>query len=133
MATCPERLGQAPSSVQRRGVFRHPRLANAGANGRFHCLRRVFRWHFPSLLGLASRITGLVLTVNLNHGLRYRRPRGAALFLFRSGQIRCRRPFAFLMVALIVLSFWRGQNLRGHGNRVLFSSTRVKQANTAPA
>ncbi len=52
-------------------------------------------------------------------GLRYRRPRGAALFLFRSGQIRCRRPLRVSDGCVDCPDFWRGQNLCRHGDQIL--------------
>jgi len=84
-------------------------------------------------LGLASRITGLVLTVNL--AMAYAIGDREALLSFFSDPDKfvAAAPFAFLMVALIVLIFGAGRISADKAIAFLFSSTRVKQANTAPA
>ena len=84
-------------------------------------------------LGLASRITGLVLTVNL--AMAYAIGDREALLSFFSDPDKfvAAAPFAFLMVALIVLIFGAGRISADTAITFLFSSTRVKQANTAPA
>src|ERR1700739_978453 len=84
-------------------------------------------------LGLASRITGLVLTVNLT--MAYVIGDREALFSFFSDPDKfiAAAPFAFLMVALIVLLFGAGRISADTVIAFLFGSTQVKQANTAPA
>ena len=84
-------------------------------------------------LGLASRITGLVLTVNLT--MAYVIGDREALFSFFSDPDKfiAAAPFAFLMVALIVLIFGPGRISADTVIAFLFGSTQVKQANTAPA
>src|SRR6201998_129165 len=84
-------------------------------------------------LGLSSRITGLVLTVNLT--MAYVIGDREALFSFFSDPDKfiAAAPFAFLMVALIVLIFGAGRISADTVIAFLFGSTQVKQANTAPA
>src|SRR6267378_5477190 len=84
-------------------------------------------------LGLASRITGLVLTLNL--AMAYAIGDRAALLSFFSDPDKfvAAAPFAFLMVALIVLIFGAGRISADTAIASLFGSARVKQANTAPA
>ncbi len=82
-------------------------------------------------LGLASRITGLVLTVNL--AMAYAIGDREALLSFFSDKFVAAAPFAFLAVSLIVLIFGAGRISADTAIAFLFSSTRVKQANTAPA
>ena len=84
-------------------------------------------------LGLASRITGLVLTVNLT--MAYVIGDREALFSFFSDPDKfiAAAPFAFLMVALIVLIFGAGRISADAAIAFLFSSARVKQANSIPA
>jgi putative oxidoreductase len=84
-------------------------------------------------LGLASRITGLVLTVNLT--MAYVIGDREALFSFFSDpdKFTAAAPFAFLVVSLIVLIFGAGRISADTVIGFLFGSTQVKQANTAPA
>jgi len=84
-------------------------------------------------LGLASRITGLVLTVNL--AMAYAIGDREALLSFFSDPDKfvAAAPFAFLMVALIVLIFGAGRIAADTAIASLFGSARVKQANSAPA
>ena len=84
-------------------------------------------------LGLASRITGLVLTVNLT--MAYVIGDHEALFAFFSDpdKFTAAAPFAFLMVALIVLIFGAGVISADAAITFLFSSARVKQANSVTA
>ena len=84
-------------------------------------------------LGLASRITGLVLTVNLT--MAYVIGDREALFSFFSDPDKfvAAAPFAFLMVALIVLIFGAGGISADAAITFLFSSARVKRANSVPA
>ncbi|HET6929314.1 MAG TPA: DoxX family protein [Candidatus Acidoferrum sp.] len=84
-------------------------------------------------LGLASRIIGLVLTVNLT--MAYVIGDREALFSFFSDPDKfiAAAPFAFLMVALIVLIFGAGRISTDTAITFLFGSARVKQANSVPA
>jgi putative oxidoreductase len=84
-------------------------------------------------LGLASRITGLVLTVNLT--MAYVIGDREALFSFFSDpdKFTTAAPFAFLVVSLIVLIFGAGRISADTVIGFLFGSTQVKQANTAQA
>ena len=83
-------------------------------------------------LGLASRITGLVLTVNLT--MAYVIGDREALFSFFSDPDKfiAAAPFAFLMVALIVLIFGAGKISADTAIAVLFGPGRVKQTNSVP-
>jgi putative oxidoreductase len=83
-------------------------------------------------LGLASRITGLVLTVNL--AMAYVIGDREALLSFFSDPDKfiAAAPFAFLLAALMVLIFGAG---RFSADRVIWfflRSERVEQADTAP-
>ena len=84
-------------------------------------------------LGLASRITGLVLTVNL--AMAYVIGDREALLSFFSDPDKfvAAAPFAFLMVALIVLIFGAGRIAADTAIASLFGSARVKQVNSALA
>src|SRR6201993_5099111 len=84
-------------------------------------------------LGLASRITGLVLSVNLT--MAYVLGDREALFSFFSDpdKFTAAAPFAFLVVALIVLIFGAGRISADTVIAFSFGSTQMKQANTAPA
>jgi putative oxidoreductase len=84
-------------------------------------------------LGLASRITGLVLTVNLTMAYIIGDREALLSFFSDPDKFVAAAPFAFLMVALIVLIFGAGRISADTAIAFLFSSTRVKQANTAPA
>ncbi|HET6928731.1 MAG TPA: DoxX family protein [Candidatus Acidoferrum sp.] len=81
-------------------------------------------------LGLASRITGLVLTVNLT--MAYVIGDREALFSFFSDpdKFTAAAPFAFLVVSLIVLIFGAGRISVDAAISSLFSSARVKQMNS---
>ncbi|MGB2662775.1 MAG: DoxX family protein [Candidatus Acidiferrum sp.] len=83
-------------------------------------------------LGLASRITGLVLTVNLI--MAYVMGDHEALFSFFSDPDKfvAAAPFAFLIVALIVLIFGAGRISVDAAIAFFFASDRVKQANAVP-
>jgi putative oxidoreductase len=84
-------------------------------------------------LGLASRITGLVLTVNLT--MAYVIGDREALFSFFSDpdKFTAAAPFAFLVVSLIVLIFGAGRISADTVIGFLFGSTQVKQANSVQA
>lgn len=83
-------------------------------------------------LGLASRTTGLVLTVNLI--MAYVIGDHEALFSFFSDPDKfvAAAPFAFLIVALIVLIFGAGRISLDAAIAFFFASDRVKQTNTVP-
>ena len=84
-------------------------------------------------LGMASRITGLVLTVNLT--MAYVIGDREALFSFFSDPDKfiAAAPFAFLMVALIVLIFGAGKISADTAITFLFGPAQVKQTNSVPA
>ena len=81
-------------------------------------------------LGLASRITGLVLTVNMI--MAYVIGDHEALFSFFSDPDKfiAAAPFAFLIVALIVLIFGAGKISVDTAISFFLGSSRVKQANS---
>jgi len=83
-------------------------------------------------LGLASRITGLVLTVNLTMAYVIGDREALLSFFSDPDKFVAAAPFGFLMVALMVLIFGAG---RISADRVIWfflRSERVEQANTAP-
>src|SRR5229473_2259223 len=84
-------------------------------------------------LGLLSRITGLVLTVNMI--MAYVFGDHDALFSFISDPDKfiAAAPFAFLIVSLIVLIFGAGKISLDAAIALFFGSARVKQANSVPA
>src|SRR5467141_867352 len=84
-------------------------------------------------LGLLSRITGLVLTVNMI--MAYVFGDHDALFSFISDPDKfvAAAPFAFLVVSLIVLIFGAGKISLDTAIALFFGSARVKQANSVPA
>src|ERR1700757_1845608 len=84
-------------------------------------------------LGLLSRITGLVLTVNMI--MAYVFGDHDALFSFISDPDKfvAAAPFAFLVASLIVLIFGAGKISVDVAIALFFGSARVKQANSVPA
>ncbi len=84
-------------------------------------------------LGLLSRITGLVLTVNMI--MAYVMGDHEALLSFFSDPDKfiAAAPFAFLIVSLIVLIFGAGKISVDTAIAFFFGSARVKQANSVPA
>src|ERR1700746_1820152 len=84
-------------------------------------------------LGLASRVTGLVLAVNLTMGYVIGDRAGMLSFFSDPDKFIAAAPFAFLMVALIVLIFGPGRISADTAVSSLFGSVRVKQANSVPA
>src|SRR5712692_9839868 len=84
-------------------------------------------------LGLASRITGLVLTVNMT--MAYIMGDREALLSFFSDPDKfiAAAPFAFLIASLIVLIFGAGKISADTALAFFFGSARVKQANSVPA
>jgi putative oxidoreductase len=84
-------------------------------------------------LGLASRITGLVLAVNLTMAYVIGDREALLSFFSDPDKFTAAAPFAFLLVSLIVLIFGAGRISADTVIALLFGSTQVKQANTAPA
>jgi putative oxidoreductase len=84
-------------------------------------------------LGLASRMTGLVLTVNLTMAYLIGDREALLSFFSDPDKFAAAAPFAFLLVSLIVLIFGAGRISADAVIAFLFGSTQVKQANTAPA
>jgi putative oxidoreductase len=84
-------------------------------------------------LGLASRITGLVLTVNLTMAYVIGDREALLSFFSDPDKFIAAAPFAFLMVALIVLIFGAGRISADTAITFFFGSARVKQANSVPA
>src|SRR6266481_2370966 len=84
-------------------------------------------------LGLLSRITGLVLTVNM--AMAYVIGDREALLSFFSDPDKfiAAAPFAFLIVSLIVLIFGAGRVSVDTALAFFYGSTRVKQANSVAA
>src|SRR6266850_6967861 len=83
-------------------------------------------------LGLASRITGLVLTVNLTMAYVIGDREALLSFLSDPDKFIAAAPFAFLIVSLIVLIFGAGRISLDTGIASFFGSTRVKQSNSVP-
>src|SRR6201984_3073592 len=84
-------------------------------------------------LGLASRITALVLTVNLTMAYVIGDREAMLSFFSDPDKFIAAAPFAFLVVALIVLIFGAGRISVDTAIASLFGSTQVKQANAAQA
>jgi putative oxidoreductase len=84
-------------------------------------------------LGIASRMTGLVLTVNLTMVYVIGDREALLSLLSDPNKFIAAAPFAFLIVSLIVLIFGAGRISADTAIASLFGSTQVKQANTAPA
>jgi putative oxidoreductase len=83
-------------------------------------------------LGLASRITGLVLTVNLTMAYIIGDREALLSFFSDPDKFIAAAPFAFLMVALIVLIFGAGGLSTDRVIWFFLGSERVEQTNTAP-
>jgi putative oxidoreductase len=84
-------------------------------------------------LGLASRITGLVLTVNLTMAYVIGDREALLSFLSDPDKFIAAAPFAFLIVSLIVLIFGAGRISADTVIAFLFGPARVKQANSVTA
>ena len=84
-------------------------------------------------LGLASRITGVVLTLNLTMAYVIGDREALLSFFSDPDKFTAAAPFAFLIVSLIVLIFGAGRISADAAITFLFSSSRVKQANSVPA
>jgi putative oxidoreductase len=84
-------------------------------------------------LGLASRITGLVLTVNLTMAYVVGDREALLSFFSDPDKFIAAAPFAFLIVSLIVLIFGAGKVSADTAVAFFSRSARVKQANSVPA
>ena len=84
-------------------------------------------------LGLASRITGLVLTVNLTMAYVIGDREALLSFFSDPDKFIAAAPFAFLIVSLIVLIFGAGKISTDTAIAFFSRSARVKQANSVPA
>src|ERR1700756_223792 len=84
-------------------------------------------------LGLASRITALVLTVNLTMAYVIGDREALLSFFSDPDKFVSAAPFAFLVVALIVLIFGAGRISLDTALSFFQRSTRVKQANSITA
>src|SRR6202795_5158879 len=84
-------------------------------------------------LGLASRITGLVLTVNLTMAYVIGDREALLSFFSDPDKFIAGAPFAFLIVSLIVLIFGAGKISADTAIAFFSRSARVKQANSVPA
>jgi putative oxidoreductase len=83
-------------------------------------------------LGLASRVTGLVLTVNLIMAYIIGDREALLSFFSNPDKFMAAAPFIFLMVSLIVLIFGAGKISVDAALDFFFGSARVKQANSVP-
>jgi putative oxidoreductase len=84
-------------------------------------------------LGLGSRMTGLVLTVNLTMAYVIGDREAMLSFFSDPDKFIAAAPFAFLIVSLIVLIFGAGKISADRAMSFFFGSARVKQANSVPA
>jgi len=84
-------------------------------------------------VGLFSRITGLVLTVNLTMAYVIGDREALLSFFSDPDKFIAAAPFAFLIVSLIVLIFGAGRISMDTAIVFFFGSARVKQANSATA
>src|SRR6266849_3309713 len=83
-------------------------------------------------LGLASRITALVLTVNLIMASVIGDREALLSFFSDPDKFIAAAPFAFLIVSLIVLIFGAGKISLDTAIAFFFGSERVKQTNSVP-
>ncbi len=84
-------------------------------------------------LGLASRMTGLVLTVNLTMAYLIGDREALLSFFSDPDKFTAAAPFAFLVVALVVLIFGAGRISADTAIGFLLGSARVKQTDSVPA
>jgi putative oxidoreductase len=84
-------------------------------------------------LGLASRVTGLVLTVNLIMAYVIGDREALLSFFSDPDKFIAAAPFPFLMASLIVLIFGAGKISADAAITFFIGSKRVKQANSIPA
>jgi putative oxidoreductase len=83
-------------------------------------------------LGLASRVTGLVLTVNLIMAYIIGDREALLSFFSDPDKFMAAAPFVFLIVSLIVLIFGAGKISVDAALDFFFGSEKVKQANSVP-
>src|ERR1700688_4087201 len=83
-------------------------------------------------LGLASRITGLVLTVNLTMAYVIGDREALLSFFSDPDKFTAAAPFAFLLVSLIVLIFGAGKISLDTAIATFFGSPRLKQVRSIP-
>ena len=84
-------------------------------------------------LGLASRMTGLVLTVNLTMAYLIGDREALLSFFSDPDKFTAAAPFAFLVVALVVLIFGAGRISADTAIAFLVGSARAKQTDSVPA
>ena len=84
-------------------------------------------------VGLASRVTALVLTVNLIMAYVIADREALLSFFSDPDKFLAAAPFIFLMVSLIVLIFGPGKISLDAAIAFFFGSARMKQANSVPA
>jgi len=83
-------------------------------------------------LGLASRVTGLVLTVNMIMAYVIGDREALLSFFSDPDKFMAAAPFIFLIVSLIVLIFGAGKISVDAALDFFFGSEKVKQANSVP-
>ena len=83
-------------------------------------------------LGLASRVTGLVLTVNLIMAYIIGDREALLSFFSDPDKFIAAAPFIFLIVSLIVLIFGAGKISVDSAIAFFFGSEKVKEANSVP-
>jgi putative oxidoreductase len=83
-------------------------------------------------LGLASRMTGLVLTVNLTMAYLIGDREALLSFFSDPDKFTAAAPFAFLVVSLVVLIFGAGRISADTAIAFLVGSARVKQTDSVP-
>ena len=83
-------------------------------------------------LGLASRVTGLVLTVNMTMAYIIGDREALLSFFSDPDKFMAAAPFIFLIVSLIVLIFGAGKISVDAALDFFFGSEKVKQANSVP-
>jgi putative oxidoreductase len=84
-------------------------------------------------LGLVSRITGLILTMNMIMAYIIGDREALLSFFSDPDKFIAAAPFVFLIAALIVLIFGAGKITLDRAIIFFFGSARVKQANSVPA
>jgi putative oxidoreductase len=84
-------------------------------------------------LGLASRMTGLVLTVNLTMAYLIGDREALLSFFSNPDKFTAAAPFSFLVIALVVLIFGAGRISADTAIAFLLGSARVKQTDSVPA
>jgi len=84
-------------------------------------------------LGLASRVTGLVLTVNLSMAYVLGDREALLSFFSDPDKFIAAAPFAFLIVSLIVLTFGAGKISADTAIAFFFGHQRVKHSNSVVA